>query len=210
MPLYLQKELPQGGALALWRIEEAENWFSSQLSLSAENETELAKIAHPRRRLQWMACRLMLQKLFPETVNVYKSSSGKPSSKHAHIAIAHARELAAVLVHPTLPCGVDVELIEIKIQLIAHKFLSEKEREFINPNTYLQQLYIIWSAKETMYKWYGLGEMDFRKNLSIHSFEYKDSGELSGEIEKENFKSHLKITYEIHGDYVVTWMAQKL
>src|SRR5580698_6136751 len=131
MPLYLEKNLPGGGALALWQIDENENWFSSQLIFTDENKTELAKISHPRRRMQWLACRLMLQKLFPETMRVYKSSAGKPSSKHAHIALAHTRNLAAVLVHPTLACGADVELMETKIGLIAHKFVSGQENQFL-------------------------------------------------------------------------------
>ena len=70
--------------------------------------------------------------------------------------------MVAVITHPSLPCGLDIEQRNAKIGRIARKFVNAEEEAFCSA-TDLDRLHIIWGAKEAMFKWYGLGGVDFRK-----------------------------------------------
>ena len=72
--------------------------------------------------------------------------------------------------------GVDIEKISDQIIRIRHKFVTEQESQVIQSflsSTYYQrpraneQLTLLWSCKEAVFKWYGRGNVDFRKNMMV-------------------------------------------
>ena len=38
---------------------------------------------------------------------------------------------------------------------------------------------LAWSIKETIFKWYGLGDVDFREDIQIRSLHTKDQGNVA-------------------------------
>jgi 4'-phosphopantetheinyl transferase EntD len=72
--------------------------------------------------------------------------------------------------------GIDIEIPVDKIAAIMYKFLTAKEHEIFNlvpgavdkssANTY-QTPTILWSAKESVFKWYANGGVDFRRQIQL-------------------------------------------
>jgi phosphopantetheinyl transferase (holo-ACP synthase) len=106
--------------------------------------------------------------------------------------------------------GVDIELITPRINRVAEKFLNEGEMHFFNEDyvLFLEQwgmkgrmqqefLTLIWSAKEALFKWYGLGELDFKRHM-----------QLTGNIRVEGDWIKLPFVFEKDLDimaWVLTW-----
>ncbi|NDC78661.1 MAG: 4-phosphopantetheinyl transferase, partial [Chitinophagia bacterium] len=58
MPLFFQQDINPDAKLALWRIEEGEDFFQARLPVSSD-------IRSPQKRLQHLAGRHLLQVLVP-------------------------------------------------------------------------------------------------------------------------------------------------
>lgn len=80
--------------------------------------------------------------------------------------------MAAAIISNSQPVGIDIEMITDKANKVSHKFLHASEIQW------LEKVYqkiepfhatLIWSIKETIFKWYGLGNVDFKNDIQIHS-----------------------------------------
>ena len=86
-----------------------------------------------------------------------------------HFSISHCGDFAAAIISEDKVVGIDVELIQPKIEFIKHKFLSEREQTLL-PALNAQLLTLLWSCKEAVYKWYGRGGVDFKSHIVIKIF----------------------------------------
>ncbi len=119
------------------------------------------------------------------------------------LSLSHSGSLAAAMLGPQ-PLGMDTERISQRIHRIRHKFVNEEEEAWLkdSPEADLG-LHLIWSAKETLFKYYGAGEVDFRKNLLVLPL---GPNLLKGIIRKEHYQQELELAYEvIDREYVLTY-----
>jgi phosphopantetheinyl transferase len=70
--------------------------------------------------------------------------------------------------------GIDIELIDDKINRISQKFLSPDDRKVLNPffistENAGKYLTLAWSCKEAIFKWYCGSGVDFRKHINLKS-----------------------------------------
>jgi phosphopantetheinyl transferase len=66
--------------------------------------------------------------------------------------------------------GIDIEIPVDKIRKIMYKFLSPAEMDIFNTQETLNDLSLIttlWSCKEAVFKWYGDGGVDFKKDIRL-------------------------------------------
>lgn len=179
MPLFFQQHRNQEVQLGIWHITEAESFFSEQLP-------PLKFIAHPAKRLQHLAGRFLLQQLAPalSITNIEKTVAQKPFLPDGsfHFSVSHCGPYAAVIVSPNCTVGVDVELVTPKLQRVQAKFCSDREGVLLenafgsqNENR-LAALTILWSAKEALFKWYGLGGVDFKTHMPLHQINKSSTG----------------------------------
>ena len=177
MPLFYQHNINQETKLGIWHIEEAESFFLEKVPLKRE-------VSHPYKRLQHLAGRYLLSYLFPdfpvEEIRVADTRQPFLASEKYHFSISHCGDYAAAIVSRNSRVGVDIEKISSRIQVVAQKFLTEEEAHFFNEDyaLFLEQwglrgrvhqefLTLIWSAKEAIFKWYGRGELDFKKHMRL-------------------------------------------
>jgi 4'-phosphopantetheinyl transferase EntD len=177
MPLFYQHNINQGTKLGIWRIEEPESFFLEKVPLKRD-------VSHPFKRLQHLAGRYLLSFLFPDfpldEIRIADTRQPFLKSEKYHFSISHCGRYAAAIVSSNSRVGVDIELITPRIEIVAHKFLSEEESHFFNEDytLFLEQwgmrgrvhqefLTLIWSAKEALFKWYGRGELDFKKHMQL-------------------------------------------
>ena len=114
--------------------------------------------------------------------------------------------------------GIDIELPTNRIKKISHKFLNIEEREqfYVSgawpPDTNNipltlndKRLTVLWCAKEAVYKWWGAGGVDFKKDINIRSI----SGNADQGIVHCVFKNEISLNVHfLHfNDNVLTWVV---
>ena len=177
MPLFYSHTIDDNTRLAIWQIEETADFFQEKVPLSRE-------ITHPHKRLQHLAGRYILQDLFPDfPIHLIQIASTRkpflPDETH-HFSISHCGGFAAAIVSTTRRVGIDIEQVSPTVARIQHKFLNAFETEqwatgspdLPQPSGHLVTL--IWSVKESLFKWYSLGEVDFQEHLLVQDIEFAD------------------------------------
>ena len=209
MPLFYQDDLDDNTRLAVWKIEEPEDFFLSSVTIQRE-------ITHPQKRLQHLAARYLLTMLYPDFPHhqITIASSRKPflPDEKYHFSISHCANYAAVIISSVSRVGIDVEYFTTRLHKIKYKFLHADELRFVNaqlPSHQTSLLTILWSAKEAMYKWYGLGEVDFSQMMRTFPFENGQEGTIQGFFVKGKLEEQLSLHYKIWEDVCLVWLQTK-
>ena len=142
---------------------------------------ELEKRKTEHRKREFLGVRLALKALLGKEVFVIYNEDGKPflADNSQHISISHSKNWIAVIVHPNLEVGIDIECTNPKIEKVYTRFLSEIEQKEIYLEKDTRKLHLAWSAKEALYKVIGKEAVDFAKQLRIMPFEIKNKGKIS-------------------------------
>ena len=206
MPLFYQQDIDDCTRLAVWKIEETEDFFLSQVPVQRE-------ITHPHKRLQHLAGRYLLRFLFPSFPHheIEIASTRKPflPNDQYHFSISHCSNYAAAIVSTHCRVGIDVELVTPRLHKIKHKFLHGDELRFVNahlPSLQQDVLTLLWSAKEAMYKWYGLGEVDFSEVMRTFPFALNDTGIIDGCFLKEELQQKLELPFKMWEGVSLVWV----
>jgi phosphopantetheinyl transferase len=207
MPLFYQQNINGTTKLAVWKIEEAEAFFLARVPSKRE-------IVHPQKRLQHLAGRYLLPFLFPDFPNeeIEIADTRKPflRDEQYHFSISHCGYYAAAIVSRYDRVGVDVELITSRVEKIKHKFLHVDEVRFVNsqpPQQQVKLLTVLWSAKEALYKWYGLGEVDFSEMMRTFPFDLNTSSEIEAAFMKGSFQKKLTLLYSVNEGLCIVWVV---
>lgn len=176
MPIFFQHDIDPCTRLAVWKIEEEEAFFLSEVPLQRS-------ITHPHKRLQHLAGRYLLKYLFPDfplsLIRIADTRKPFLEDEAYHFSISHCSDYAAVIVSKENRVGVDIEVVSEKVERIRHKFVSDAEQSalyeglpvngipLVSVHHHLSTL--IWSCKEAVFKWYGKGEVEFKKHINIQS-----------------------------------------
>lgn len=167
--IFFQHSINGQTSLGIWKIEEPEDFFLAKVPLRQE-------VTHPYKRLQHLAGRYLLPWLFTDfpLAEIMIADTRKPylQNEKYHFSISHCANYAAAIASSHNRVGVDIELVTPTIERIAHKFLNEREQDVLAdwvhlPKLHLQLLTALWSAKESVYKWYGNGGVDFRHHIRM-------------------------------------------
>ena len=203
MPIELKEDLMPGIRLAVWKITESEHFFDRRLRLSPQGLSEKEKISHPSKRLQFMASRLLMQELLSEnhSKRVLKTGFGKlvvPGSE-VHISISHSGIYAAAAISDR-NLGIDIQVPDARLLHLSKKFIGSAEAENLQKEKNLSPLdfyHLVWGAKESMFKAYEKGGLDFIGHLKVQPFEAKKTGDW-GETTASLQKSEERKRYSIH------------
>ncbi len=183
MPLVYQQNINASTKLGVWHIAEEEVFFLEEVPLQRA-------ITHPNKRLQHLAGRYLLKELFPDfpydLIRIADTRKPFLENEAYHFSISHCGAYAAAIASTDCRVGVDVELISEKVEKVKHKFLAEPELELLLavplfPFTIFSErlLTAAWSIKETLFKWQGSTEVDFRKHLVIDQIFLNDNEGLA-------------------------------
>ncbi|MBV9963996.1 MAG: 4'-phosphopantetheinyl transferase superfamily protein [Parafilimonas sp.] len=218
MPLFYQHIINSTTKLGIWHITEDKKFFLQKVFVQKN-------ITHPHKRLQHLAGRYLLKYLFPDFPHeeIFIADTRKPylPNEQYHFSISHCGNYAAALVSSTHRVGIDIELPSEKVQRIAHKFVNESEWQYLSmddrpqsiencqPSTDDRQLLtVLWSAKEALFKWYGLGEVDFSEDMQLHHFIQKQNDSLILPfVFKKDLMTELNIHSKIFDEIVLSWIA---
>ncbi|MHA4846595.1 4'-phosphopantetheinyl transferase family protein [Flavitalea antarctica] len=210
MSLFYQHNINAGTKVGIWHIEEPEAFYLQTVPVKRD-------VSHPAKRLQHLAGRFLLPHLFKDfpLSEIIIADTKKPylADEKYHFSISHCGAYAGVIVSNANRVGIDIEIVSPRIYNIVHKFVNEKEKVFLEewePLTlmHLQLTTIMWSAKEALFKWYGLGQVDFKEHMQLSGpviFLPNEWIELPFTFYKEvNVK--VKIMAKVFGEIVVAWV----
>ena len=95
----------------------------------------------------------------------------KPVLNNGYISLSHCKKGVAAAFSEQLEVGIDIETKRENLKRIAQKFTTEEElaRFDCEPHTALQ---FVWGIKESLFKLYGYGSVDFKEHLEITAFEW--------------------------------------
>jgi phosphopantetheinyl transferase len=167
--LFYQHNINESTKLAIWKIEEQETFFLKRVPVKKD-------VSHPFKRLQHLAGRFLLPEMFSDfpMEEILIADTRKPflPDERYHFSISHCGNYAAAIASSTQRVGIDIELLTSRIHTISPKFLNVEEQLFILdwqhlPQVHLQLTTILWSAKESIFKWYGNGKVDFRRDIQL-------------------------------------------
>lgn len=208
MPLYLNKKLESNAELSVWKITEQRTELLQKLA-SYGVYADLPFFRNENRLREWLTARLLLAEMGVKQRITY-TDAGKPALEGAtsHISISHTGDFVAVINHPTHPAGIDIERKGDRILRVKHKFVNENEFKWINPLHEMDQLYVIWGAKECAFKIYGIGGIDFREHLEVKAFGFDTAGQTSVRIKKQGEVAEYEVFYQNLDDIVLTYAIQ--
>lgn len=152
----------------------------------------------------------LLQHLIGDITKLQYDEKGKPYliNDSRCISISHSYDRLVIILNEKEETGIDIERIREKILKIKHKFL--KKVELANANDDVEKLLIYWAAKETLYKIYGLKEVDFVHHLYVHPFEKMQQGTIIGEIKLLKFHETFRLNYQLMENYVLVYALEKI
>ena len=175
--IYKQFKINEASVL-VWKMAENESELEKLLVNLDSYKSDLEKLTSPKRRLEFLTSRVAINAILNRPVNVIYDDNGKPllENELSHISISHSRKWVAVIHHPTLITGIDIECPTDRINKIAHRFLNQAELESFSGNDETKKIQLAWSAKEALYKIIGSDVADFASQLSVCPFELQEEG----------------------------------
>ncbi len=193
MPLYKSLNPKPNTTILIWKIEEEltvlETVFLNENSIKRVNgmKSELHKKG-------FLSVRHLLTVLNYSDKDLFYTTDGKPHLKDGkRISITHSFHFAAIIISDQI-VGIDIEKNREKIIRIADKFI-DNENDFLITENLVEQLTVIWGAKESLYKIHPDGGLLFKYHLPIEAFKLEDN-KTRGWIKKDNFYEVFKIYFE--------------
>ncbi len=204
MPLFYQHTINENAKLGIWEIKEPESFFLKSVPLQRE-------ITHPHKKLQHLAGRYLLKFLFPdfpyEEIVIADTRRPYLPYEQYHFSISHCGNFAAAIVSTDRRTGIDIEIPTEKILRISHKFLNEKEVAFIQQASFnIQLLTVIWAAKESVFKWWGWGDVDFSEHILLQPFDLHNEGFIDAYFIKEKETAPLQLQYKLFDELCLVWV----
>ncbi|MGB0429469.1 MAG: 4'-phosphopantetheinyl transferase family protein [Bacteroidia bacterium] len=207
MALVEIRELKPANFLGVWKIEEQEGFFHNELWLDDEEKQFLNGIKASGRRLQWLASRLLIRKIINPAGQILMEwdSFGKPIiiNYDFEVSISHSSDMVAVIVGDC-KSGIDIERHDRKVERIAKKFVRPDEFDFVEKGKESAYYITFWAAKETMFKYYGGGGIDFKEHMQIAPFIMDKSGKFEMHFLK-NENQTLYLNYQWLQGHILTF-----
>jgi len=194
--IILERQLFSGHRLWVCNTQGDLDVLKNQVALTPAEIDKLNSIQYERRKREFLGVRNLVQQQFGKHEQIVYSETGKPMLKESGycISISHSGDYEVVFVHPTDEVGVDIQVVTPKILKILKRFANE--REFAHAEGDVWRSLVIWCAKEALFKWYANGEVDFRHELEVASFDLMEHGELKAWVKKSDPAKELTLRYE--------------
>lgn len=203
MPLYKTIKSSKHTTVIVWKITESLKELHNGISLTTNSRNRIAGMRSEIHQKGYLSVRHLLKLLGYADDDLFYTADGKPHLKDGkHISITHSFIFSAIIVSD-YEVGIDIEMNREKIIKIAPKFVDD-EFSFIVDDCLIEQLTVIWGAKESLYKIHPDGGLLFKYHLPIEPFKLID-GQTRGWIKKDNFFEVYSIHFEKLENYTLVY-----
>jgi|TARA_B110000305_G_C19365890_1_gene601893 phosphopantetheinyl transferase len=194
MPLYKTIQATNQTNIYVWKIEESLDELKTDIHLNTRSIERVSKMKSELHQRGFLSVRHLLKAAGFSDDDLFYTDDGKPHLIDGkHISISHSFTFSTIIISAS-EVGIDIEKNRDKILRIAHKFI-DSENSFLTADHLVEQLTVIWGAKESLYKMHPDGGLLFKKHLPIETFTLEDS-KTKGWIKKDNFYENYDIFFE--------------
>lgn len=213
-----RREISENVELLIGRFSDEEESLLQQFtSLQEFLRTELSLISNNRRRLEILGEYILLKDYFGVEKKIQHEENGKPyiNDKHLKISISHSSHddvIVAIIIGDADSVGIDIERKRPTLFRVKHKFLSEKEQEWVAQlptNQQLDVLALCWCAKETVFKMMPKSLPDFADEIAIEPFEISSRGTMEVWADTKGENRKLMLEYELTEEFAMTYSVVK-
>jgi len=194
MPLFKTIKPNKYTTVYVWKIEESFEDLSIDTQLTERSQNRLLSMKSEMHRRGFLSVRHLLKVAGYTDLDLYYNGNGKPHlTDGKQISITHSFNFSAIIISNG-EVGIDIEKNREKIKIIQDKFVNF-ERGFIHKDDdYIQQLTVVWGAKESLYKIYPLGGLTFKNDIDINSFQIADK-KTTGYIKVDGWDKNYNIEF---------------
>lgn len=209
--LLSKQTVEENATLGLWEITETVDELLEILNFDPFIIQDISLFASEKRKLEYLAARVLLQEVLGEKKTITYTKNGKPYlvDKSHQISITHTGKYVAIILHPTYRVGIDVEKISDKVVRVQSKFLSEAERSAVDMTTTKTHLALLWSAKEALYKILEQEEVAYTKHLTIKPFKPYLMGTMEAQETRTPAAETFQLTYHVFPEFVLVWTVKE-
>jgi phosphopantetheinyl transferase len=212
MPILLSRHPFPNATFGIWQITEDEDFFRQDLPFSEQEAQEFVPLKGIR-RLEWLAARWLLHKFTGESIRLplAKDAFSKPffpDHQHLNCSLSHSHGIVGAFLVGTdatqqedqRPMGCDIQVMVEKMGRLAPKFMRAEEHDFVAKQDAIFHAdlhHIFWTAKESLYKAYGIKALDFRDHMWLEPFAWDGvHGMTTGWIEKDDYRQAFQVWFE--------------
>jgi len=183
-------------AVYIWKVEESLVELSRNVNLTQHCQVRLNSMKSELHRRGFLSIRHLLHVAGYTDQDLYYTDNGKPHLRDGkHISITHSYNFTAIIVSESTEVGIDIEMQRDKILRIASRFTPLKEYHTLaNEDALIRKLTIVWGAKESLYKIYGVKGLSFLQHIYVEDFDF-DDGKTTASINYEGDKSNYAIDF---------------
>lgn len=113
--------------------------------------------------------------LNPLPLSAVYYNGDQPKHEAGHISISHTKSGAIAAYSATVEVGIDIEGVRPQISRIAQKFIRADEEKYLASLGAIHAQQLLWGIKESLFKLFGSGNVDFKKHLHITSLSNEGS-----------------------------------
>jgi hypothetical protein len=203
VPLYYQQDINENTRLAIWEIAEDVSFFMSAVGLRYP-------VLHPQKQAQHLAAGYLLLHLYPDFPyhSMIYPSAGRPyvPGDRYFFSLTHSGNMAGAIVSKSIAVGIDMERISDRVLRVRQKFLSEQEWQWVQSyegEARRDLLTLLWTIKETVYKWYNRPGTLFNQGILIDPFQLENTGLIPVRVGR----GYVQVTYSRVLDYYLSYIT---
>ncbi|PHQ29764.1 4'-phosphopantetheinyl transferase family protein [Leeuwenhoekiella nanhaiensis] len=180
----------------IWKVEESVEELEKNVNLTPHCRARLESMKSELHRRGFLSIRHLLHEAGYTDQDLFYTDNGKPHLQDGkYISITHSYNFTAIIVSDDTEVGIDIEMQRDKILRIASRFTPLKEYHTLaNDDALIRKLTIVWGAKESLYKIYGVKGISFLKHIYVEDFDFDDA-KSSATINYKGKKSNYAIDF---------------
>ncbi len=209
MPLFLELHLPNDCKLAVWQVTESADELMTLLPELVQEDGLRKPIPNELLFRQRLASRILLSRMLPcDTIQLGRAGVKRTVliKPQFELSISHAGEFAVVLTSREKRCGVDIEETHPRITRIAPRFMNEREWNYLRHPHDFQVLMLLWSIKESVFKYGQDEDVEFKTDILCEPFELASDGQVTVQFTSRGKREELLVQYKCIGNYMLTWV----
>lgn len=209
MPQIFSKSLHPSGNLLLWQTEEESDWFKEQLNLVPSLWEEYESLMNEKIRYRWLASRYVVQQVSQQSpLELIKDQSGRPycGVERKPLGLSHCEGFVTAI-HADVSVGIDVERISSRVQKIRNYFMRDVELDLMGEEN--DALILAWSAKESIFKWFGEKHLGYKSQLCIRSIDFIGQA-MEIEINTKDYNLIQPVFFHQDSDKALTWTVGEI
>ncbi len=161
----------------IWKVEESIEELMLRVNLTPHCKARFESMKSELHKRGFLSIRHLLHEAGYTDKDLYYTENGKPHLFDGRfISITHSYNFTAIIVSDATDVGIDIEMQRDKILRIASRFTPlEEYHTLANEDALIRKLTIVWGAKESLYKIYGVKGLSFLRHIYVEDFDFDDT-----------------------------------